>query len=108
MKGQRIHDSVFLKINSEEYTPPALLPGDIDWYKRDIQANNMLEIGASIVSAQNYISDLKQVTQENFATLDDTLQAVEKFMSTGKSLQFEYYTLSYRVNYLTLLTFDQM
>ena len=68
----------------------------------------MLEIGASIVSAQKYISDLKQVTQENFATLDDTLEAVEKFMSTGKSVRFEYYTLSYRVNYLTLLTFDQM
>ena len=68
----------------------------------------MLEIGASIVLAQKYISDLKQVTQENFTTLDDTLQAVEKFMSTGKSLQFECYTLSYRVNYLTLLTFDQM
>ena len=68
----------------------------------------MLEIGASIVLAQKYISDLKQVTQENFTTLDDTLQAVEKFMSTGKSLQFEYYTSSYRVNYLTLLTFDQM
>ena len=69
---------------------------------------NMLEIGASIVSVQKYISDLKQVTQENFSTLDDTLQAIEKFMSTGKSLQFEYYTSSYRLNYLTLLTFDQM
>ena len=97
-----------MELNSEPDTQRALLPGDIDWYKQDIQANNMLEIGASIVLAQKYISDLKQVTQENFATLDDTLQAIEKFMSTGKSLQFEYYTLSYRVNYLTLLTFDQM
>ena len=75
---------------------------------RFTEREDMLEIGASIVTAQKYISDLKHVTQENFATLDDTLQAIEKFMSTGKSLQFEYYILSYRVNYLTLLTFDQM
>ena len=94
MKGQRIHDSVFLKINSERYTPRARLPGFHYWNKKYMEWENMLEIGASIVSAQNYISDLKQVTQENFATLDDTLQAVEKFMSTGKSLQFECYTLS--------------
>ena len=86
MKGQRIHDSVFLKINSEEYTPLARLPGFHYWDKEDMERKKMLEIGASIVSAQKYISDLKQVTQENFATLDDTLQAVEKFMSTGKSL----------------------
>ena len=92
MKGQRIHDSVFLEFNSEPDTGCALLPGGIHWYKWSIQANGMLEIGASIVSAQNYISGLKQVTQGNFATLDDTLQAIEKFMSTGKSLQFEYYT----------------
>ena len=108
MKGQQIHDSVFLKINSEEYTPPARLPGFPYWDKEYMERENMLERGASIVSAQKYISDLKQVTQENFSTLDDTLQAIEKFMSTGKLVQFEYYTLSYRINYLTLLTFDQM
>ena len=108
MKGQRIHDSVFLKINSERYTPPAHLPGFHYWDKEYMEWENMLEIGVSIVLVQKYISDLKQVMQENFSTLDDTLQAIEKFMSTGKLVQFEYYTLSYHINYLTLLTFDQM
>ena len=88
MKGQRIHDSVFLKFNSDECTPRARLPRFYYWIKEDLERTKMLEIGASIVSAQKYISDLRQVTQETVATLDDVLQAVEKFMSTGKLLQY--------------------
>ena len=87
MKGQRIHDSVFLKSKSElkPYTPLARLPGSLDWSQVRKEREDMLEIGPFIVLAQKYVSDLEQVTQENFAGLNDILRGIEEFISTSNS-----------------------
>ena len=84
MRGQRIHDSVFLAVDSESYIPKACLPEGLKWEKTLVKEDNMLEIGVSIGLAQKCALDLQQAEQQNFATMDSILQVVEKLVSTGK------------------------